>query len=145
MQSNVAAASTYRQPGQQGGSPRETEGRALLEAARRMSDAQRSESPATSIRDAVRLNWRLWTIFQSELSSPGHAMPEPLRINMLTLCNYVDKRSVEIIAVPKPQLVDVLININKNVAAGLLTAPANDAASPSTPSAHPGYVGGVSA
>ena len=36
MPSNIAAA-TYRQPAQQGGTPRETEGRALLEAARRIT------------------------------------------------------------------------------------------------------------
>ena len=145
MPSNVAAATTYRQPGQQGGSPRETEGRALLEAARRMAAAQKSAQPAADIRDAVRLNWRLWTIFQSELSSPGHEMPETLRINMLTLCNFVDKRTVEIIAGPKPHLVDVLVNINKNVAAGLLTAPVSDAVVAASPASPTNYAGGVSA
>jgi flagellar protein FlaF len=142
-----SAAATYRQPGQQGGSPRETEGRALLEAARRMADAQRSAKPTQEIRDAVRLNWRLWTIFQSELSTPGNALPEDLRINMLTLCNFVDKRTVEIIANPNPQLVEVLININRNVAAGLLTKPANDpnATSSEPTDSLPSATGGVSA
>jgi len=144
MSNNASATTNYRQPGNQGGSPRETEGRALLEAARRMDDALKSDNPTKDIRDAVRLNWRLWTIFQSELSTPGHGMAEALRINMLTLCNFVDKRTVEILASPKPHLVNVLVSINKNVGAGLLTNPAAaaPAASASVPAA---YAGGVSA
>jgi flagellar biosynthesis activator protein FlaF len=144
MSNNASASTNYRQPGNQGGSPRETEGRALLEAARRMADALASENPTKDICDAVRLNWRLWTIFQAELSTPGHEMAEALRINMLTLCNFVDKRTVEILASPKPQLVQVLVSINKNVGAGLLTNP-NAAAPTATPSAPAADAGGVSA
>lgn len=145
MSSNVAAAN-YRQPGRQGGSPRETEGRALLEAARRMATAQNAEDSRSEIRDAVRLNWRLWTIFQSELSTPDNTLPEPLRVNMLTLCNFVDKRTVEVISEPTPQSIDVLININKNIAAGLLAEPqAQPNEAPTAAVAHPVYSGGVSA
>ena len=147
MSSNVAAAN-YRQPGQQGGSPRETEGRALLESARRMATAQQSANPKEDIRDAVRLNWRLWTIFQSELSTPNSELPEPLRVNMLTLCNFVDKRTVAVIATPKPELIDVLVNINKNVAAGLLADTAPQAPAGQTPAAQPmqpSLAGGLSA
>lgn len=119
--SNENASTKYRQPAQRGGSPRETEGRALMEAARRLSLAKDNPGDADALVDTVRLNWRLWTIFQSELSEPNVDMPSDLRNNMLTLCNYVDKRTVEILADPKPQLLDVLISINRNIAAGLLS------------------------
>lgn len=115
------ASTRYRQPGQQGGSPRETEGRALMEAARRLSIAKDNPGNGSAIVDTVRLNWRLWTIFQSELSEPGTSIPEDVRSNMLTLCNYVDKRTVEILSNPKADALDVLININRNIAAGLLS------------------------
>ncbi len=118
--SSENASTRYRQPGQRGGSPRETEGRALMEAARRLSLAKDNPSDRTTLVDTVRLNWRLWTIFQSEVSEPESGLPEDLRSNMLTLCNYVDKRTVEILNDPKPDLLDVLININRNIAAGLL-------------------------
>lgn len=141
-----AAAATYRQPGQQGGSPRETEGRALLEAARRMAAAQQATDASADIRDAVRLNWRLWTIFQSELSTPGDTVTDDLRVNMLTLCNFVDKRTVEIIAKPEPQLLDALININRNVAAGLLSEPASgQQPADEAPAVEPPATGSVSA
>ena len=115
--SNKNASTKYRQPAQQGGSPRETEGRALMEAARRLSLAKDNPDDADALVDTVRLNWRLWTIFQSELSEPNVDMPSDLRNNMLTLCNYVDKRTVEILGDPKPQLLNVLISINRNIAA----------------------------
>lgn len=125
--SSENASTQYRQPGQQGGSPRETEGRALMEAARRLAIAKDNPGDKAALVDTVRLNWRLWTIFQSEVSEPDCGLPAELRDNMLTLCNFVDKRTVEILADPKPDMLDVLININRNIAAGLLndTQPAS--------------------
>ncbi len=118
--SNEHASTKYRQPAQQGGSPRETEGRALMEAARRLAIAKDNPGDEAALVDTVRLNWRLWTIFQSEVTEVDIDLPEELRSNMLTLCNYVDKRTVEILSDPNPILLDVLININRNIAAGLL-------------------------
>jgi flagellar protein FlaF len=118
--SNEHASTKYRQPAQQGGSPRETEGRALMEAARRLAIAKDNPGDEAALVDTVRLNWRLWTIFQSEVTELDIDLPEELRSNMLTLCNYVDKRTVEILSDPNPIFLDVLININRNIAAGLL-------------------------
>lgn len=121
--SNETAARSYNQFHRKGGSPRETEGRALLEAARRMAEAQGQSDNGSALRAAVRLNWRLWTIFQAEISAPDCPLPDEIRANMLNLSNFVDKRVVEILAEPRPELADALININRQVAAGLLTDP----------------------
>ena len=121
--SNEQAVNSYNQPRRRGGAPRETEDRALLEAARRMADAQNAPDDTKGLREAARLNWRLWTIFQAELSAPDCPIPAEIRQNMLNLCNFIDKRMVDILAAPKAELLDVLININKQIAAGLLTAP----------------------
>lgn len=118
-----SAVNSYEQTRRKGGNPRETEGRALLEAARRMAEAQQAPGDGSALRGAVRLNWRLWTIFQAEISQPDCPMPAEIRSNMLNLCNFVDKRIVEILAEPKPELADALININRQIAAGLLTNP----------------------
>ena len=121
--SNKRALNSYDQMRQRGGAPRETEGRALLEAARRMAEAQSDPGDTDALRDAARLNWRLWTIFQAELSAPDCPMPVEIRQNMLNLCNFVDKRIVDILAKPVPQKFDVLISVNRQIAAGLLTKP----------------------
>ena len=120
------AAASYAQPTKRGGSPRETEGRALLEAARRLLAVQEKPEDREAFLTNVRLNWRLWTIFQAELTTPDNQMPIEIRQNMLNLCNFVDKRTVEILADPKPALLTVLININRNIAAGLLADPTAD-------------------
>lgn len=113
-----SAGANYQRPVSR--SPRETEGRALLESARRLAGAQKT-ADNDQILTIVRLNWRLWTIFQAELTAPECQVPTEIRQNMLNLCNFVDKRTVEIIAKPTPELLNVLISINRNVAAGLLS------------------------
>ena len=120
---NEGAVKTYDRAANSGGAPRETEGRALLEAARRLAEAQKTPDDANGLRNAARLNWRLWTIFQAELSEPDCPMPVEIRTNMLNLCNFVDKRTVAILSKPTPQLAEVLININRQIAAGLLADP----------------------
>jgi len=121
--SNKGTLNPYDKVRQRGGVPRETEGRALLEAARQMAEAQSDPGNTKAMRDAARINWRLWTIFQAELSAPDCPMPVEIRQNMLNLCNFVDKRVVDILAKPAPQKLDVLINVNRQIAAGLLTKP----------------------
>lgn len=121
--SNEHVLAQYRQPGQHGGSPRETEGRALLEAARRLTNAQQEPIDRNKLLETVRLNWRLWTIFQSEASSPDSPLPRDIKENVIKLCNFVDKHTVQILSDADPEKLDVLININRNIAAGLLTQP----------------------
>lgn len=122
--SNEHASAQYRQPGQHGGSPRETEGRALLEAARRLTEIKDQSEDRKAFLDTVRLNWRLWTIFQSEVNSPESPLPAEIKSNVVTLCNFIDKHTVEILADPDPEKLDILISINRNIAAGLLADPA---------------------
>jgi flagellar biosynthesis activator protein FlaF len=113
----------------QGGNPRETEAWALTETARRLMVSQNDSVPLDDFLAAVRINWRLWTIFQAELSSPECPLPVEIRQNMLSLCNFVDKRSVEIIAKRDRELATVLINVNRQIAGGLFVTPAEAAES----------------
>ncbi len=76
---------------------------------------------------AVRYNQRLWTLFQSELMEPTNPLGADIKSNLLTLSLFVDKRTFEILAFPAPEKLDILISINRNIAAGLSTGPAIDA------------------
>jgi flagellar protein FlaF len=120
-----------------GGNPRETEAWALTETARRMSMGQSVSVDMEEFLGAVRLNWKLWTIFQADLSSPDSEVPLEMRQNMLSLANFVDKRSVEILATRNRDLASALININRQLAGGLFqVVPAADAgAQPAAPQA----------
>ncbi len=92
-----------------------------------MKEAQREPIDKEAILSAVRLNWRLWTIFQADLSSPDSEVPPEIRQNMLSLSNFVDKTSVEIISEPDPKRMDILITINREIAMGLFENPPQEA------------------
>ncbi|MDO8605346.1 MAG: flagellar biosynthesis regulator FlaF [Phaeospirillum sp.] len=115
-----------------GGNPRETEARALTETARRMSVAQSESVDIEEFLAAIRLNWRLWTIFQADLSTEESEVPQDIRLNVLALSNFVDARSVEIISTHNRGLASALISINRNLASGLFTAVPSATDSPQT-------------
>ena len=123
------------------GNPRRTEGWALLEAARRLDEARRIRTGA-AVLGAAQLNWRLWTIFQASLSNSRCGLPDDLRVKMLSLANFIDRRSAEIIADPKPELLDALVRINLEVGGGMLTTPGADHAVPAAVGQAAGLGGG---
>lgn len=103
------------------GSPAHSEAWALVEAAKRMAEAILN-GDKDAARAALRLNWRLWTIFQAELSENEVSTPPQIRENMLRLCQFVDKITVSLLADPTPEGVNNLVNINRNIAQGLLAS-----------------------
>jgi flagellar protein FlaF len=114
------------------GNPRRSEAWALTEAGRRLALASRADVGA--MREALRLNWRLWTIFQADLTSllepdAGGNVPTPgeVTLNMLTLCQFIDKHTVAALSDPTPDKLQVLIDINRNIAAGLMESLAQEA------------------
>ena len=109
------------------GNPTYTEAWALVEAARRMASPLEygdlnDEKNKVRIQESLRLNWRLWTIFQTELSLEDGPVPTEIRESMLSLCNFVDRHTVDTINAPTPEKIATLIEINRNIANGLLTS-----------------------
>lgn len=117
QQSNQSQA--YRSSQRLGSSARDTEAQALLEAARRL-DAAGNEDNRDAYRAALRLNWRLWTIIQADVSSEGSPLPDEIRQNILSLSVFIDRHTVKALAEPDPGKLSVLIDINRNIAAGLM-------------------------
>jgi flagellar protein FlaF len=123
-QNPYAAGAAYANTPAQG-NPRQTEAWALTEAARRLAAAARGEK--SEMRTALRLNWRLWTILQAEIIGSGDNLPDGLRGDMLSLAQFVDKHTLSILADPEPSQIEVLISINRSIAAGQSTEPASAA------------------
>lgn len=103
--------------------PRHIEGWALSETALRMAEACVEPVDEAILLHTARLNWRLWTIFQASLLDPECPMPAEIRANILSLANFVDRHTADIIAEPAPDKLQVLITINRELAAGLLAGP----------------------
>ena len=105
-------------------SDRQLEAVILGSSATRMQAVQSnwdSEARNEMLDEALRYNQRLWTLFQTELMQAGNPMPEEIKRNLLSLSAFVDKRTFEILSEPDPQKLSILIEINRNIAAGLNT------------------------
>ena len=101
---------------------RELEAHVLTKAANKLKACQASWDAADrkqKLDEALKYNQKVWTFFQAELSANDNAMPMELRENLLNLSLFIDKHSVSIFAAPKKEKLDILININMNLASGL--------------------------
>lgn len=88
-----------------------------------MRDSQRAADPGEMVA-AVRVNWRLWTILQAELLDPDCPLSDAVRANVLSLAQFVDRHTLDVLTQPQPEKLDVLISINRELAGGLYTQPA---------------------
>lgn len=99
-----------------------------------MKAAQESNDTEAML-SAVRLNWQLWTIIQSELLSPDCPVPLDIRQNVLSLANFIDKHTVGFIGQPVPAKLNVLVSINRELAGGLYAHPDADEPTAEAPAA----------
>ncbi|MCP5372636.1 MAG: flagellar protein FlaF [Hyphomicrobiales bacterium] len=114
-----------------------------MQAAVRMNQARETGDKGAMLA-AVRLNWQLWTIIQADLLAPDCQVELELRGNVLSLAKFIDKHTVQFLGDPQGDRLDVLININRELSAGMYTVPAGDgeteaaAQQPAAPAAEPG-------
>jgi flagellar protein FlaF len=104
---------------------REQEANALLKAARQLESVRREWVPSLQpqLDEAVLYNRKLWTIFAAEAANDDHGLPIDVKNNIGSISIFVFKRSLELQAAATPEKIDALIEINKNIAAGLMTRP----------------------
>lgn len=112
---------------------RELEARVLLKTANKMQELQNTWDPSDIARidEVLKVNRHIWTLFfDAAIENKEGNRPDDLRSNILNLANFVFKRTVEILsdANPRKEKLDVLITINRDIAAGLMSRP--DAGTP---------------
>lgn len=103
-------------------SSRDLEAAALFKAARLLEACQQTWNDPdlpTRLGEALRYNQRLWTLFQVELARENHTLEKDLRVNLLRLSAFVDRRTFDLLARPDRHKVQALIDVNRNIAAGL--------------------------
>jgi flagellar protein FlaF len=107
-------------------SGREIEAAVLTKAAMKLKACQDDwDAPGRENRldEALKYNQRIWSIFQSELSREDHQLPKKLRLDILRLAAFIDRRIFETMAFPAPDKLNIVIKINNNLAAGLRGSP----------------------
>jgi len=117
-------AQTYAKNAQETGNPRELEAQLLMRAASKLQAVKDGEVTGNmSIISAVRYNRRLWLVFADALTKAENKLPPEIKRNVTSLAMFVLNRSrtIETAAEPNPERVGVLININREIAAGLRT------------------------
>jgi flagellar biosynthesis activator protein FlaF len=119
MQNTNEKLGAYKASQQESEHVRETEAKALLSCARRLTEAQNPENGIEVYLDAVRHNQQLWTIFQVALCEEDNPLPRDLKITLLNLSRFVDKISLRAESEYNPSLLTSLIDINRHIAAGL--------------------------
>lgn len=103
-------------------SDRDVEAAVLTKAALLLKSCQDSwgdEEHATRLDEALRFNQMIWSIFQAELAKPDNPLPRELRENILSLSAFIDRRIFQIMAAPQIDMLNSIISINTNLAAGL--------------------------
>ncbi len=119
--SQLQSSQAYKSTQKLGANARQTESRALLEAARRLSEVPVDGEKHDEYRASLRLNWRLWTIIQSDIASDENPLPSEIKANIMSLSIFIDKHTVGALAEPDTRKLGVLIDINRNIASGLMT------------------------
>jgi len=107
-------------------SGRDVEAEVLTQAAIKLKECQDNWSDngqKDKLTAALNYNQRICTIFQAEIGKPENPLPRALKLDLLRLSAFIDKRTLETIAYPQPEKLTILININHNIAAGLRTKP----------------------
>ena len=114
---------TYETVNKKTMSGREIEAAVLNQAALKLKACQ--DNWDTDDRDerlnaALEFNQQIWSILQGELVKADNPLPQQIRQNLLALSAFVDKRIFETMAFPSPEKLNIVIDINRNIAAGLM-------------------------
>jgi flagellar protein FlaF len=100
----------------------EIEALVLTRAAQKLVEVQNNwDAPDRDeiLDEALRYNQQIWSIFQGELMKEDNPLPRQLRVDILSLSAFIDRRIFEVLASPNPEKLNVIVNINLNIAAGL--------------------------
>lgn len=103
-------------------SSRELEARALLKSARAIQELQTrwDQVEHKELDEVLTTNRKLWMLFfDTAMENPEGNRPNDLRSNIVNLSNFIFKRTVDILATPDKAKLEILITINREIAAGL--------------------------
>jgi flagellar protein FlaF len=115
------AAKAYGAVAHQIASPRELEANLLLKAAARLQAVRDGwEDKNGELDDALVYNRKLWSIFLDSVTREDNPLPALIRQNVANLGIFVMNQTLSLAVEPKREKLGTLININRELAAGLL-------------------------
>jgi flagellar protein FlaF len=116
------AAKAYGAVAKNIASPRELESDLLLRAASQLQAIKdRWDDRRDDLDSALLYNRKLWSIFLTSVTEDNHPLPAAIRQNIANLGIFVMKHTLSVLSDPAPERLTSLININRELAAGLRT------------------------
>ena len=110
----------YAQNEVAGMSEAELEARALIRTASALNKVKENwETSKDELASALDKNRHLWSILASAMKEEDCPQPPEIKQNILNLASFIFKRTVEVMTNPDPKKLDILIDINMNIARGL--------------------------
>ena len=108
-------------------SPHETDAAVLEHAAQVLIAAQTLMASDEMENDddffmALNYNQRIWTVLQA-FAAEENLIPDQIKANLISLSIFVDKQTYKAMSENDPTKLDVLININRQIAAGFRSIP----------------------
>lgn len=124
-QDHAAAANLYGSNVQKNTpDQRELEAHVLIKSAKFMSTLQDDWDNVTPdiLEETLKYNRQIWMMFyDTAIENSEGDRPNDLRSNIINLANFVFKRELEVMSAPDKEKLNVLINVNREIAAGLMT------------------------
>ena len=115
-----AAAQAYARVADTTASPRENEAKALLMAANKLQTVMTNANATfEQMSEALMFNRKLWTIFLSEAHRDGNPQPLEVREKIANIGVFVLSHTAALQISRQRQHFKPLIEINRNIAAGL--------------------------
>jgi flagellar protein FlaF len=114
------ASKAYAQTAKETASPRQLEANLLLKAAAKLQAVHESwgEKPI-GLNEALTYNRRLWTVFIDSVIDNDNRLPLQVRQDIANLGMFGMGETFSLMTTPKPDHLLSLININRDIAAGL--------------------------
>jgi flagellar protein FlaF len=101
-------------------SPRDLEASLLLKAAARLQAVIDTwDQNKSDLNDALTYNRKLWTLFLGSAVDSDNPLPLEIRQNVANLGMYIMNQTIAVTSDPKIEVVNSLVNINRQLAAGL--------------------------
>lgn len=114
------ATKAYGVVAQQTASPRDLEAQLLLKAASRLQAVHDHwEGQRSNLDSALLFNRKLWTVFLTSATSKDNPLPAEVRQNVANIGIFVMNQTLAMMGNPQREQLPSLININRELAAGL--------------------------
>ena len=98
----------------------ELEARALVRTASRLNNIKEHWPVSREeLNEALDLNRKLWTILVTGATEENNPLPIEIKQNIFNLAHFIFKHTFAVMTKPSAQSLEILININMNIARGL--------------------------